>query len=260
MITLNALKTIVPGSIHAPTENPITFRPQIRMKTTLLAFLLVALSCPAPCRQIKPGLGEKERHLRNIRQLTFGGTNAEAYFSFDEKKLIFQSTREPYQCDQIFTMNIDGSGQKLVSTGGGRTTCAYFFPDGKHILYASTYLAGVLCPPSPDKSKGYVWGVFNAYDIFTAKNDGSDLRILSQSNGYDAEATISPTGDKIVFTSSRDGDLELYTMNLDGSHVSRVTHDVGYDGGANFSWDGGVLFTVHTTHETQRKPANMKLF
>lgn len=182
-----------------------------------------------------------ETRIRNIRQLTFGGTNAEAYFSFDEKKLIFQSTRPPYQCDQIFIMNIDGSAQTLVSTGTGRTTCGYFFPGDRKILYASTHLAGPECPPPPDKSKGYVWGVFNAYDIFVADVNGKNLAVLSASPGYDAEATISPRGDRIVFTSSRDGDLELYTMNLDGSGVTRITHDIGYDGGANFSWDGKLI-------------------
>ena len=194
-----------------------------------------------------------EKHLRNIRQLTFGGTNAEAYFSFDGQQLIFQSTRPPYSCDQMFTMNIDGSSQRLVSTGKGRTTCGYFFPGGKKILYASTHGHGDICPPSPDKSKGYVWGVFNDYDIFVANADGSDLKALSASPGYDAEATISPKGDKIVFTSSRDGDLELYTMNLDGSHVTRITHELGYDGGAFFSWDGKkiVFRGNHPTKESE---------
>ena len=180
----------------------------------------------------------RETHLRNIRQLTFGGTNAEAYFSFDDSKLIFQSTRPPFDCDQIFTMNIDGSDQKLVSTGKGITTCAYFFPDGKHILYASTHRLHPDCYPRPDKSKGYVWGVWNAYDIYRANADGTDLTPLAASDGYDAEATISPLGNKIVFTSTRDGDLDLYTMNLDGSDVTRITNQTGYDGGAFFSWDG----------------------
>lgn len=179
-----------------------------------------------------------EKHLRNIRQLTFGGTNAEAYFSFDETKLIFQSTRSPYQCDQILTMNLDGSEQKLVSTGKGRTTCAYFFPGDKNILFASTHTANDLCPPSPDKSKGYVWGVFNSYDIYTANADGTNLKALAASKGYDAEATIAPNGKKIVFTSSRNGDLDLFTMNLDGTDIKQITRDIGYDGGANFSWDG----------------------
>ncbi len=208
------------------------------MKSSILLLSLLCFGGTALAQTKDLPALKGEKHLKNIRQLTSGGTNAEAYFSFDERRLIFQSTRPPYECDQIFTMNIDGSGQRLVSTGRGRTTCAYFFPDGKRILYASTHLAGDLCPPSPDKSKGYVWGVFNAYDIFTANADGSEPRVLTQSPGYDAEATISPVGDRIVFTSSRDGDLELYTMNLDGSHITRVTHDTGYDGGANFSWDG----------------------
>jgi TolB protein len=179
-----------------------------------------------------------EKHLRNIRQLTFGGTNAEAYFSFDETKLIFQSTRPPYACDQIFVMDLDGTNQRLVSTGTGRTTCGYFLPGDRSILFASTHGGGNRCPPPPDKSKGYLWGVFNDYDIYAARADGSDLKPLAQSPGYDAEATVSPSGHRIVFTSSRDGDLDLYTMNLDGSDIRRVTSDLGYDGGANFSWDG----------------------
>ncbi len=178
-----------------------------------------------------------EKHLRNIRQLTFGGTNAEAYFSFDGTRLVFQSTRPPYHCDQIFTMKIDGSDQRLASTGKGVTTCAFFLPGDDRILFASTHKAGDDCIPRPDKSKGYVWGVYGAYDIYTAKADGSDFQVLSATPGYDAEATVSPKGDRIVFTSSRDGDLELYTMNLDGSDVKRVTHSLGYDGGPNFSWD-----------------------
>ncbi|MBI2619994.1 MAG: PD40 domain-containing protein [Ignavibacteriales bacterium] len=179
-----------------------------------------------------------ETRLRNIRQLTFGGTNAEAYFSFDDRRLIFQSTRPPFDCDQIFTMNVDGSEQFLVSNGKGVTTCAYFLPDRKRILYSSTFYEKEKCSSRPDKSNGYVWGVWDAYDLYTANADGSDIRVLSRSPRYDAEATISPMGDKIVFTSSRDGDLDLYTMNLDGSDVQRITQELGYDGGAFFSWDG----------------------
>jgi len=203
-------------------------------RTFLLAFLFPPLLLGQTDSLHHP----EERHLRNVRQLTFGGTNAEAYLSFDDSLLIFQSTRPPYDCDQIFVMKIDGSDQHLVSTGKGSTTCSYIFPGGRRILYASTHATSPACIPRPDKSHGYVWGVWNAYDIYSANADGTDLRPLAASPGYDAEATISPTGDKIVFTSSRDGDLELYTMGLDGSNVRRITHELGYDGGAFFSWDG----------------------
>src|SRR5215467_540110 len=179
----------------------------------------------------------KEVHLRNIRQLTSGGENAEAYFSLDGQKIIFQSTREPYKCDQIFTMNRDGSNVKLVSTGKGRTTCGYFTPDGKRIIYASTHLGSPDCPPAADRSEGYVWGIYRTYDIFSARTDGSDLKRLTTTDGYDAEGTISPDGKKIVFTSARDGDLEIYDMNLDGTQQRRLTNELGYDGGAWHSQD-----------------------
>ncbi len=180
----------------------------------------------------------KETHLRNIRQLTFGGENAEAYFSFDGKQVIFQSTREPYKCDQIFTMNNDGSHARLVSTGKGRTTCGYFTPDGKRVIYASTHLGGPDCPPPADRSEGYVWAIYPTYDIFSAKTDGTDLKRLTTTNGYDAEGTISQDGKKIVFTSARDGDLEIYDMNIDGTNQRRLTNEIGYDGGAWHSQDG----------------------
>lgn len=180
----------------------------------------------------------EEKHLRNLRQLTFGGENAEAYFSADDRRLIFQSTRDGRQCDQIYEMAIDGSGARLISNAKGRCTCAYFFPDGKRILYSSTYLAGEGCPPKPDYSQGYVWAVYPGYDIFTARPDGSDLRRLTKAPGYDAEATISRNGKKIAFTSLRDGDLDIYTMDRDGRNAKRLTTDLGYDGGPFFSYDG----------------------
>src|SRR5437867_4921174 len=136
----------------------------------------------------------QEKHLRNMKQLTFGGENAEAYFSSDGKKLIFQSTRDGRECDQIYTMNIDDSDVKMVSTGDGRTTCAYFFPGDKRILYSSTHLGGKQCPPRPDFSQGYVWAVYDTFDIFTAKPDGSDLKQLTNAPGYDAETTINRQG------------------------------------------------------------------
>jgi TolB protein len=179
----------------------------------------------------------EEKHLRNVRQLTFGGSNAEAYFSADGKKLIFQSTRDDLKCDQIFVMNVDGSNQHMISTGKGRTTCGYIFPHQDKILYSSTHLAATECPPRPDYSKGYVWALYPGYDIFTAKLDGSDLKQLTTTPGYDAEATISEDGRKIVFTSLRNGDLDIYTMDADGRHVKHVTHELGYDGGPFFSPD-----------------------
>jgi len=179
-----------------------------------------------------------EKHLRNLRQFTFGGENAEAYFSADDRWLIFQGHVGEDTCDQIYIMSADGGERRLVSTGEGRTTCAYFYPAGDRILFSSTHLGNRACPPKPDYSKGYVWPLEKAYDIFTAKSDGSDLRRLTTTPGYDAEATISRDGRRIVFTSVRDGDLELYTMDGDGANVKRLTHQPGYDGGAFFSYDG----------------------
>ena len=180
----------------------------------------------------------EEKHLRNVRQLTFGGQNAEAYFSADGQKLIFQSTRDNIQCDQIFTMNADGSDVHMISTGKGRTTCSYFYPDGQKILYSSTHLASPECPPRPDFSKGYVWAIYPSYDIFTANPDGSYLKPLTTTPGYDAEATLSTDGRKIVFTSVRGGDLDIYTMDAHGKHIRQLTHELGYDGGPFFSPDG----------------------
>lgn len=188
----------------------------------------------------------REGHLRNVKQLTSGGTNAESYFSADGRRLVFQSTREPYACDQIFVMNIDGSDVRLVSTGKGKTSCAYFFRDGKGLLYSSTHLTSPQCPPRPDYSKGYVWGVYSAFQIFVASDAGKILKQLTTGPGYNAEATISTDGKKIVFTSSRDGDLDIYTMKSNGSVVKRLTSQLGYDGGPFFSPDGRwIVYRAH---------------
>lgn len=184
--------------------------------------------------------GDTEVHLANLRQLTFGGENAEAYFSFDGSQIIFQSTREGVPCDQIFRMNLDGSNQQMVSTGEGRTTCGYFYPDGESIVYASTHLGGAECPPPPSFAMGYVWAIYDSYDIFRANPDGSGLERLTDTPGYDAEPTVGPDG-TIVFTSVRDGDMEIYSMNPDGSGVRRLTHRQGPDGGAFFSPDGSKI-------------------
>jgi TolB protein len=180
----------------------------------------------------------RERRLANLRQLTISGQNAEAYFDWTGTRLILQSTRAPYGCDQIFTMKTDGSDMRLVSTGHGRTTCGFFFPDGRRLIYASTHFAGDACPPPPDRSSGYVWPIFPSYEIVSADADGGNIRRLTNHDGYDAEGAVSPDGKRIVFTSLREGDLDLYTMNADGSGVTRLTDRLGYDGGAFFSWDG----------------------
>lgn len=184
---------------------------------------------------------EGENQLQNIRMLTEVGENAEAYLSFNQQMLIFQSTSGEYECDQQFTMDLDGSKKKLVSTGNGRTTCGYFLPGDSNIVYASTHLAGEDCPPVPDMTQGYVWKLYESYDIFLANLDGTVLKRLTDQPVYDAEATVSPQGDKIVFTSLRDGDPEIYSMSLDGSDQKRLTFEKGYDGGPFYSWDGSKI-------------------
>ena len=174
---------------------------------------------PTPRPLLAPG---EEKFLANLRQLTFAGQNAEAYWSADGGRLIFQSDEGSLPCDQIFAMSADGSGRRRISNGEGKTTCSYFFPDGERVVYASTFRAGAACPPRPDRSRGYVWAL-DDYDIYTARADGTDTKPLFASPAYDAEATISPDGKTIVFTSARDGDLEIYTMNADGSGVRRLT-------------------------------------
>jgi Tol biopolymer transport system component len=183
----------------------------------------------------------RETHFGELRMLTDGGENAEAYFSFDSSRLIFQSTRPPFDCDQIFVLGVDGGEPELASTGLGRTTCAYFMPGDQRVLYASTHLGKPECPPKPDYSRGYVWPIDPNYDIYTARPDGSDVEKLTDTAGYDAEATVSPLGDRIVFTSMRDGDLDIYSMNLDGTDVVRLTDEIGYDGGPFFSPDGTTI-------------------
>jgi TolB protein len=228
------------------------------MRRSLLVFLTVAgsglLLSAAAQSTAPPDLATpQEKHLRNVRQLTFGGQNAEAYFSADGNKLIFQSSHGDVKCDQIFTMNLDGSDMRMVSTGKGRTTCSYFYPAGKKILYSSTHLADAQCPPRPDFSKGYVWAVYAGYDIFTANPDGSDLKQLTKTPGYDAETTISEDGKKIVFTSLRHGDLDIYSMDANGKHVKQLTHELGYDGGPFFSPDRKWIIyrAYHPTSEKE---------
>jgi Tol biopolymer transport system component len=201
----------------------------------------------------------EEKYFKSIRQVTFGGDNAEAYWSFDDEKLVFQSNNPAWdlQCDQLFVME---SGETfkdhkppMISTGMGRTTCAYFLPDNEHILYGSTHLASWECPEVPLRKNGkYVWPVYDSFDIFVADKEGAIVQQLTDEPGYDAEATVSPTGDKIVFTSLRSGDPELYTMNLDGSDVRQITDVLGYDGGAFFSPDGTKIIFRASRPRTEK--------
>lgn len=202
---------------------------------TILAHFLISANAIAENSTL---LYKNERHLENLRQLTFGGQNAEAYFSKDGSELIFQSTRENLKCDAIFRMNTDGSNVKMISSGKGVTTCSFIAPDNKSIIYSSTHLGDPLCPPKPDYSQGYVWPLYDSYDIYNADPSGNNLARLTKTDGYDAEAVYSPQGDKIIFTSVRSGDLELFLMNPDGSSVEQLTDKTGYDGGAFFSRDG----------------------
>lgn len=206
------------------------------MRTSPLALLLLAVATLSQERG--PLLHADEVHLRNLRQLTFGGENAEGYFAPDGRRLIFQSARPGTPCDQEFVLDLDSGESRRVSTGLGRTTCGYFLDGGRRLLYASTHEDTPACPPRPDFSRGYVWAMYPGYDLFTAALDGSDVHRLTDTAGYDAEATVSPDGKTIVFTSVRDGDLEIYAMATDGGGLRRLTHEPGYDGGAFFSPDG----------------------
>ncbi len=209
---------------------------------------------------------QSEKHLKNLKQLTFGGDNAEAYFSFNGKNLSFQSNNKAWglQCDQIFNMKISSAAKdttykpKMISTGKGRTTCSFFLKDNKHILFASTHLAGDSCPPVPESKGKYLWAVYNSFDIFVADLNGKIISQLTNSPGYDAEATVSPKGDKIVFTSDRSGDLELWTMDIDGKNQKQITFGLGYDGGAFFSPDGKKLVFRASRPKTEEEQKEYK--
>jgi TolB protein len=207
----------------------------------LVLFILIVATIPAH--------SQSETHLKKITRLTHGGDNAEAYFSPNGKFVSFQSNNPKWNlhCDQIFTMDLNKARKDTgylpvqISTGKGRTTCSYFLNDGKHVLYASTHLASVECPPAPETNGKYLWAVYPSFDIFVSDLKGNIVKRLTDAPGYDAEATVSPKGDKIVFTSDRSGDLELWTMNIDGTNQTQITFGLGYDGGAFFSPDGKKL-------------------
>ena len=210
--------------------------------TTAVAILAAAACHRAPASDATPSARiiaaeNGERHLGAIRQITAGGENAEAYFSADGRRLIFQSTRDGRTCDQQYVVDIDGTDLKRVSNGQGKTTCGYFMDGDRRIFFASTHAVDTACPPRPDPSKGYVWGL-DPFDIYSVRADGSSPRRLTNFGVYTAEGTLSPDGRTIVFTSLKDGDLDIYTMSIDGSNMRRLTTTPGYDGGPFFSPDG----------------------
>lgn len=203
--------------------------------------LMAAFACADGGRHSVPVQGDPgEEHLANIRQITFGGENAEAYFSHDGQWLTFQSTRDGNACDQQYVMRIDGTGLKRVSPGNGKTTCGWFFPGDQRLFFASSHAVDSVCPPRPDPSKGYVWGL-DRFDIYSVDRDGTDLRRITNYGVYTAEGVLSPDGSRIVFTSLKDGDLDIYTMNTDGSDVRQLTNTPGYDGGPWWSPDGSMI-------------------
>lgn len=197
-----------------------------------------------------------ETHLSNLRQLTNGGENAEAYWNEDGKSITFQSTRDGRKCDQQYVMRADGSGLTRISNGKGKTTCGWFFPGSKRLFFASTHAAFDSCPSKPDPSKGYVWGI-DPFDIYTVDADGKGLKRLTNYNVYTAEGNLSPDGKKIVFTSLKGGDLDIYTMNIDGTDVKQLTHELGYDGGPWWSPDGKTI-AYRAYHPTD--PAELKAY
>ncbi len=250
-------------------------RPFLIFAAALPIFLVFALSGFKPTAVWQDKINKsdtlqypEEVHIKNLQQLTFGGDNAEAYFSFDGKWLIFQKTyaKEGIPCDQIYIAKIpvkdgDKFEPKLVSTGKGRTTCGAFLKDGKHIVYASTHLGSEACPPVPDRSKygnRYIWPVYESFDIFKADINGKIVKQLTNTKGYDAEATISPDGKKMIFTSLRNGDLDLYIMDLSTEKVTRITNTLGYDGGAWFSPDGKKIIWRASRPSTDEEIAEYK--
>ena len=225
---------------------------------TLLLFMSTSAGSPRPFRPVAPTalavdslIRPGETHFEHLWQLTFGGQNAEAYWSRDGRKLIWQWTGGEWPCDQQYVLDLATGARTRVSTGTGRTTCGYFHDRDQRVLFASTHASGDSCPPNPDMSQGYVWPLYPSFDLWSARLDGSDLRRLTDHPGYDAEATLSPDGRWLVFTSKRDGDVDLYKMRLDGTGLTRLTRSAGYDGGAFFSHDGRrIVWRTHRTDDS----------
>ncbi len=238
-------------------------RSVFRVVLATAAFVLLAAPSPKPFRPVPPTavaadslIREGEGHFAHLWQLTFGGQNAEAYWSADGTRFIWQWTRDEGSCDQQYVMDLRTGARTRVSTGTGRTTCGYFYDRDRRVLFASTHATADTCPAPPDMSHGYTWAIYPSYELWTARADGSDLRRLTTHEGYDAEGTVSPDGQWLVFTRKHDGDVDLYKMRLDGTGLVRLTDRPGYDGGAFFSHDGKRI--VWRTYRTDDSTANAK--
>ncbi len=232
------------------------------MRILMVMAMAASAACAPPREQptaVRRPPEAGERFFTGLTQITFGGQNAEAYFSRDGRRLVLQRTVNDSTCDQEYLVNVDGSGLRRVSNGEGRTTCGYFYDNDRRVLYSSTFAHDRACPPQPDYSHGYVWPLYE-YDIYTSALDGSDLQRLTSTPGYDAEAVLSPDGKRIAFTSVRDGDLDIYTMNVDGSDVRRLTTTPGYDGGPFFSPDSKLIVYRAWHPGTPRELADYRAF
>jgi Tol biopolymer transport system component len=243
------------------------FLPVFAALVSLLSSYSKSANVPLVISATDTLLYPEEKHFKNIEQLTFGGDNAEAYWSFDSKSIVFQRTsvKDGVPCDQIFMGKVPEKGEKfsykLISNGKGRTTCAFFTRDNKHIVYASTHEGGEACPPVPDRTKygnKYIWPIYSSFDIYMADLDGKIVKKLTSTNGYDAEATLSPDGKKMLFTSTRNGDLDLYIMDLKTEKITQVTDALGYDGGAWFSANGKKIIWRASRPKTETEVKEYK--
>lgn len=225
------------------------------MKLSFAALALI-LSCVQEPKA-PPAPAPPEPRLANLRQLTKGGTHAEAYWSPDGTQLIYQAVREGDKADQIYVLDLATGASKRISDGKGKTTCAYFLPDGR-IVYSSTKAAGPEPPPPPDRSKGYVWPLHREFEIYLLDPRTGAEKRLTDSDGYDAESTVSPDGRRLVFMSQRDGAFGLYTMNVDGTDLKKVTKKTCYTGGAFFSPDGRSLVYRSFYPKTAADDGNLK--
>jgi Tol biopolymer transport system component len=230
-------------------------------KSSAILIIAMLFLCGCTARHDKEAgrtLLFEDRHMQNVTRLTNDGDNGEAYFSWDGKKLIFQSSREGYACDKIWTMNIDGSGKRMVSPDHGANTCSFFFPDGRIVFASTNHLPGA-CPSRPETPKGarYVWPLY-PYDIFTANADGSGLTKITDNPKYDAEPVVSSDGKQIVFGSQREGNFDVYSMNADGTNIRRLTDRMGYNGGPWYSPDNTKIVWRAWYPETAAEKAQWK--